>query len=82
MTLATAREVQHGLSSILDRVENGEEFTVTRRGRVVARIVPVPAPTKKRLKWPDFGARLRMRYPDGPPPGEPASSIIDEQRNR
>ncbi|MFF2651540.1 type II toxin-antitoxin system Phd/YefM family antitoxin [Streptomyces sp. NPDC058045] len=38
---ATARELNQKSSALLDRVEHGEEITVTRNGRAVARIVPV-----------------------------------------
>ena len=82
MTTASAREVQHELSAILDRVEAGEEITVTRRGKAIARIVPVAAKKPARPKLPDFVARMRELFPDGPPPGKPASEIIDEQRGR
>lgn len=32
-----------GLPDLLDRVERGEEITITRRGRPVVRLVPAPA---------------------------------------
>lgn len=32
------------ISDLLDRVENGEEVTITRNGRPVARLVPVLPP--------------------------------------
>jgi prevent-host-death family protein len=35
-----ALEAKTHLSSILDEVERGEEFVITRRGRPVARLVP------------------------------------------
>ncbi|WP_306318408.1 MULTISPECIES: type II toxin-antitoxin system Phd/YefM family antitoxin [unclassified Streptomyces] len=38
---ATARELNQQSSALLDRVERGEEVTVTRNGRAVARIVPI-----------------------------------------
>ncbi|WP_199551622.1 type II toxin-antitoxin system Phd/YefM family antitoxin [Streptomyces sp. N35] len=38
---ATARELNQQSSALLDRVERGEEITVTRNGRPVARIVPI-----------------------------------------
>lgn len=41
MTRITARDASRGFSTLLDRVEHdGEEYTVVRDGRVVARIVP------------------------------------------
>ncbi len=41
MTTITARDASRGFSALLDRVEHdGEEYTVVRDGRVIARIVP------------------------------------------
>lgn len=46
MTTITAREASRGFSTLLDRVEHdGEEYTVERDGRVVARIVPATTRT-------------------------------------
>jgi len=79
MKTASIREAQHGLRALLDRVERGEEVAVTRRGRIVARLLP-PAPKFRKLAWPDFAARMRRNFPDGVPRGEPASRIIRAQR--
>lgn len=79
MRKASVRDVQHHLSDILDAVERGDEFTVTRRGKVVARIVPARA-SKRRVTWPDFEGRLRRMFPDGPPKGAPVSAVVDELR--
>lgn len=46
MTTITARDASRGFSTLLDRVEHdGEEYTVERDGRVVARIVPATTRT-------------------------------------
>jgi prevent-host-death family protein len=37
-------ELRANLSAILRRVEQGEMIEITRRGRVVARLVPAPRP--------------------------------------
>ena len=79
MRRATVREVQHGLGGLLDRVERGEEITVTRRGRVVARLVPAREQTRK-VEWPDFAARMKRLFPAGSPRGKPPSELIAEDR--
>ncbi|HUY69223.1 MAG TPA: type II toxin-antitoxin system prevent-host-death family antitoxin [Alphaproteobacteria bacterium] len=40
-------EVKNKLSAILDRVEKGENFTITRRGKAVARLVPATERDRK-----------------------------------
>jgi prevent-host-death family protein len=37
-------EARNSFSSLLELVEGGEEITITRHGKPVARMVPVPAP--------------------------------------
>lgn len=41
MTEVGAFEAKNKLSALLDQVECGEEITITRHGRAVARLVPV-----------------------------------------
>ena len=41
MTRLGAFEAKTHLASLLDRVERGEEITITKHGRPVARLVPV-----------------------------------------
>ena len=40
MKTATARELKHGLSAILDLVEHGESVRIQRHGKVIARLMP------------------------------------------
>ncbi len=79
MKAASVREMQHDLKRLLAYVESGEEIAVTRRGRLVARIVPARA-ERKAVRWPDFEGRLRRLFPGGPPPGPSPSEIIRRQR--
>lgn len=46
MTTVTARNASRGFSALLDRVEHdGEEYTIVRDGKVIARIVPATTRT-------------------------------------
>ncbi|WOQ69848.1 type II toxin-antitoxin system prevent-host-death family antitoxin [Microbacterium limosum] len=46
MTTVSARDASRGFSALLDHVEHdGEEYTVVRDGRVIARIVPAASRT-------------------------------------
>jgi prevent-host-death family protein len=83
MKTATIRQMQHGLTAVLERVARGEEITITRRGFPVARLLAA-APTKKAKKpvWPDAMTRLNERFRDGPAKGKPASEIVHEMRGQ
>jgi prevent-host-death family protein len=48
-TIGTFEAKTH-LSSLLERVEQGEEITITKHGRAVARLVPVGAVSRERLQ--------------------------------
>ena len=41
MSEIEAAEAKNAFSALLDRVERGEEVVITRRGRAVARLVPM-----------------------------------------
>jgi len=53
--------------------------TVTRRGKVVACIVPPPAGGK--VRWPDSMARMRRLFPNGPMKGTPPSVLLRADRD-
>jgi prevent-host-death family protein len=53
-------EAEIGIAELLDRVERGEEITVTRDGRPVARIMPVPRQVTLAAADPDEERRARM----------------------
>ena len=74
----SVRHVQHHLAAVLADVEGGEEIEVVRRGRPVARIVPLQ-PSSHACDWSDAERRLRSVYPTliG---GAPASQIIADSR--
>lgn len=52
MSQVGVRELKNVLSRYLKRVQNGEEITVTERGRSVARIVPAKRSSLNRLIEP------------------------------
>ena len=58
MTAITAAEAKNSLGGLLDRVERGEEITISRRGKPVARLVPA-SPVVDRAKARAAAAELR-----------------------
>lgn len=53
-----AFEAKTKLGQLLDRVEAGEEIVITRRGKVVARLVP-PGPAFDRERGREAARRIR-----------------------
>ncbi len=61
MERASVREVRENLRAYLERAEAGEEISILRRGKEVARLVP---PERKAGRFPDlteFRASIKLR---------------------
>ena len=59
MRTATVRQVRHDFNTVLAWVAAGEEVTVLKRARPVARICPLRPAKPARFKMPDFAARAK-----------------------
>jgi antitoxin (DNA-binding transcriptional repressor) of toxin-antitoxin stability system len=62
MKKASVRDLRYGFKRIERLLHQGEEVQITKRRRVIARLVPDSAETEKKI--PDFLARLRAIYGD------------------
>ena len=77
MTMVNVRETRENLSRLLDAVAAGEEVVIMRRGRPVARLVPVGASEV------DFRSRRALRAalpPSRRPAAEDVRAGRDEER--
>ncbi|MCC5844417.1 MAG: type II toxin-antitoxin system prevent-host-death family antitoxin [Verrucomicrobia bacterium] len=61
MKTATVRDLRNHYSGLLDWIAAGEEILITRRGRVVARLVPESADSGEKADWKQSPAMLRNR---------------------
>lgn len=77
MKETSLRELQHHLSDVIRSVEQGQEVVITRRNRVIARLVP-DRPRPQEITWPDFAKRARAIIRK--PKGAPLSAIVVEER--
>jgi prevent-host-death family protein len=69
---ATVGEIQKNFARVLRDINAGEEITVTRRGKPVARIIALGP--RNQIDWPDFYAEaVELK-------GKPASEIVIEGR--
>ena len=67
------KDARSKLSSLLDRVEKGEEVIITRRGKKVARLVPQRDKDKHLPALTDFRASIHIS-------GTPLSTIVMDAR--
>ncbi len=63
MKTATVRDLRYNFPKVEAWLSNGEEIQLTKRGRVVGRILPSPGKNPK-LKMPDFAARSKAIFGD------------------
>jgi antitoxin (DNA-binding transcriptional repressor) of toxin-antitoxin stability system len=62
MTKASVRDLRYEFKKIERLLRQGEEIQITKRRRVIARLVPEKEEVAKKL--PDFRARMREIYGD------------------
>jgi prevent-host-death family protein len=80
------RELKDKVSTIIDRVENGEAITVTKHGRPVARIVSTATPphlaalVADGTVRPSEGSRYRPKPVKLRGPGKSAADYVSEGR--
>lgn len=73
MVEVNVKDARSQLSTLLDRVEQGEEVIITRRGKKVARMIQ-PQTTQSLPSLKDFRASLKVR-------GKPMSQTVIDARN-
>jgi len=64
MKTASVADLRNRFPSVFRWIEDGETVELTKRGRVVARIVPAPPAKARKFKMPDFEAMRREIYGD------------------
>lgn len=80
MTTATIRQVQHNLTSVLHRVEAGEEVIIRRRNQPIARIVPMDSAEERKVDWSSLNTWRARVFARGKLPGKAISELILEGR--
>ena len=65
MKTATVRQIRHDFSTVLQWVEEGEQVSISKRGKIIAMLTPPPLVKPARAqKRPDLAARLKLRDGD------------------
>ena len=78
MKTATVADLRNRFPRVFRWIEEGESVEVTRRGRVVARLVPVKPARPKKFRVPDFAAMQRDIFGNDAPQH---LSIVNEERS-
>jgi prevent-host-death family protein len=70
-------EAKTHLTALLDRVEGGEQFTITKHGRPIARLIPVTRTDRARRR--EIIERLK-KFREGQTLDAPVKQLINEGR--
>jgi antitoxin (DNA-binding transcriptional repressor) of toxin-antitoxin stability system len=62
MKTATIRDLRYDFSRVEAWIRNGNEIEVTKHGRPIARITPLPKLGQHKLVKPDIMARLKKTW--------------------
>jgi antitoxin (DNA-binding transcriptional repressor) of toxin-antitoxin stability system len=81
MKTASVREVQHHFSKVLAWVEMGEEVQITRRNKLIAKIVPADAQGRG-FTLPAFAARARQIWGETPVGKSLTETVLAEREER
>jgi prevent-host-death family protein len=68
------KEARSKISTLLDRTQKGEEITILRRGKKIAKLVPVDNAKKRLPDLSTFRSSISIK-------GEPLSQAIIKGRN-
>jgi antitoxin (DNA-binding transcriptional repressor) of toxin-antitoxin stability system len=60
MTMASVSDLRYRFRKLEDLLRQGQEIQITKRNRVIARLVP--AKNESRIEIPDFEARLKKIF--------------------
>lgn len=78
MKKASVRDLRYRFSIVEDLLRDGEEIQITKRKRVIARLLPPKRP--KRIRRPDFMARMKKIFKK--PLRVSGAELLAEQRER
>ena len=70
----SVKEARNSIGKLLDRTQKGEEILISRRGKRVARLVPVDISEKRLPDLSDFRASISVR-------GTSLSRTVIDSRN-
>ena len=79
MKKVSIMEAQHNLSKVLRQVEEGQAVYITRRKRVVAKIMPPES--EETIEFPNFARRAKKTW-GGPWSDTSSSELLDESRGK
>ena len=82
MKTATVRDLRNRYSAVLKWIEAGEEVSITRRGVVIARLVPEVRRSTESVDWEQSAAFRRNRQGEHMLTEEELSRLLDANKGQ
>jgi prevent-host-death family protein len=79
MKTTTIRELRNHYSQVLRWVSAGEEVQITKRGKIVAKVVPPQPVSPQKLDWTESAAFKRADWSHKLSAAESAAVLADSQ---
>jgi prevent-host-death family protein len=79
MKTTTVRELRNNYSKVLLWVSSGEEVEVTRRGKVVAKVIPAERKATRKMDWTKSAAFSRPAWSHTLSAAQSAAILADSQ---
>jgi len=74
-------DLRNNFASVSRWIYEGENVTIQKRGQAFAVLSPAGKKKKVAIEWPDYEARLKRMFPNGPTKGSSAELIDDMRGN-
>lgn len=81
MKTTTVRELRNNYAKVLKWVSKGEEVEITRRGKAVAKVVPVASVNPTRVDWTQSAALRSLPWAARLTEAETKEILADSQGN-
>lgn len=82
MKTASVRELRNHYSTVMKWIEAGEEVKISKRGKVIARLVPDRPEPQRKVDWSTSAAVLRDRSGDRMLSAEESASLLAESQGK
>jgi antitoxin (DNA-binding transcriptional repressor) of toxin-antitoxin stability system len=82
MKTATVRDLRNRYSAVLKWIEAGEEVSITRRGVVIARLVPEVRRSTESVDWEQSAAFRRNRQGEYTLTEEESRRLLDANKGK
>jgi len=80
MRTASVADLRNNFAIVSRWIYEGESVTIQKRGKLFAILSPATKKKKTAVAWPDYEARLKKIFPNGPVKGRTTEQVVSDIR--